>query len=149
MEKSSEVYRRNNNGPKTLSRYSWHDVNQFNLTTVHHNVLWSIWLELCQYRQHRTSNTHRTELLQNSLMIDPIKGCAKINLCDSSLLYTLQRTMKCMRHTQKSISGTQTFPISKLGGWISTPLRFMNHPRRTYTRRSNTLNNTSVMEIGL
>ena len=87
MEKSSEVYRRNNNWPKTLACGT--PDTTFTHTTVNHNVLRSIWWKLCQYRQHRTSNTHRTELIQNSLMVDPIKCCAEINLHDPSLLPTL------------------------------------------------------------
>ena len=63
------------------------------------------------------SNTHRTELIQNSLMVDPIKGWAEINLYNLSLLPSLQRALQCMRNAQKCITGTQTFPISKLGGW--------------------------------
>ena len=70
---------------------------------------------LVGYRQHRTPNTHRSELIQNSLMVDPIKGCAEINLNDPSLLPTLKCTLQCMRPTLKCITGTQTFPISKLG----------------------------------
>ena len=27
----------------TAMRHYWHNVNQFTLTTVNHNVLWSIW----------------------------------------------------------------------------------------------------------
>ena len=53
-------------------------------------------------------------------MVDPIKGCAAINLYDRSLLPTLQCTLQCMRHAQKCITGTQTFPISKLGVWKPT-----------------------------
>ena len=73
-----------------------------------------------QYRQYRTCNTHGTELIHNSLMVDPIKGCAEINLNDPSLLSTLQCTLPCMRHAQKCITSTQTFPISKLGGRTHT-----------------------------
>ena len=68
----------------------------------------------CQYRQ------HRTELIKNSLMIEAIKGCAEINLHDPSLLQTPQCTFQCMGHANKRITGTQTFPISKLGGWKHT-----------------------------
>ena len=52
-------------------------------------VLWLVWQKLCQYRQHRASNTHRAEPIENALMIDPIKGCTEINLRDPSLLPTL------------------------------------------------------------
>ena len=54
-----------------------------------------------------------------------------------------------MGHAQKCITGTQTFPISKLGGWKhSTPLHSTNRPRRTDISRSNTFDNTGVLEIG-
>ena len=53
-------------------------------------------------------------------MVDPIKGCAEINLNDPTLLPTLQCTLQHMRHAQKCITGTQTFPISKLGDWKHT-----------------------------
>ena len=53
-------------------------------------------------------------------MVDPIKGCSEINLYDLSLLPSLQCTLQCMRQAQKCITGTQTFPISKLGGWKHT-----------------------------
>ena len=53
-------------------------------------------------------------------MVDPIKGCAEINLNDPILQPTLQCSLQCMSHAQKCITGTQTFPISKLGGWKHT-----------------------------
>ena len=53
-------------------------------------------------------------------MVDPIKDCAEINLHDPCLLPTIQCTLQCMGHAQKCITGTQTFPISKLGGWKYT-----------------------------
>ena len=53
-------------------------------------------------------------------MVDPIKGCTEIDLHDPSLLPTLQCTLQCMGHAQKCITGTQTCPISKLGGWKHT-----------------------------
>ena len=80
-------------------------------------MLWSVWQKLCRYRQHRTSNTNRAEPIENALMINPIKGCTEINLHDPSLLPTLQCTLQCMGHSKKCIRGTQTFLISKLGGW--------------------------------
>ena len=83
-----------------------------------HSGLWSIWL--CQYWQYRTSNTHRTELIDNSLMVDQIKGRAEIILSDPSLLHTPQCTLQCMGHSQKCITGTHTFTISKLFGWKHT-----------------------------
>ena len=53
-------------------------------------------------------------------MVDPIKSCTEVNLHDASLLPILQCTLQCMGHTQKCITGAQTFPISKLGGWKDT-----------------------------
>ena len=52
-----------------------------------------------------------------TLMDDPIRGCAEINLHDPSLLPTLQWTLQCMGHAQMCITCTQTFPLCKLGGW--------------------------------
>ena len=46
----------------------------------HCNVLWSVWYKLCYYRQDRTYNTNRAEPTENSLMVNPIKGCVKRNL---------------------------------------------------------------------
>ena len=50
-----------------------------------------------------------------------INEISNIHICinfyhDPSLLPTLQ----CVGHAQKCITGTQTFPISKLGGWKHT-----------------------------
>ena len=53
-------------------------------------------------------------------MVDPIKGCTDVNPHDPSLLKTLQYTLQCMGHSQNSIRGTQTFPISKLDRWNHT-----------------------------
>ena len=53
-------------------------------------------------------------------MVDPIKSSAEIDLHNPGLLPTLQCTLQCMWHTQKCITGTQTFLISKLGGWKHT-----------------------------
>ena len=80
-------------------------------------------------------------------MVDPIKSCTEVNLCDQSLLPILQCTLQCMGHTQKCITGTQTFPISNLGGWKDTTA--FHKSSKTDTRRSNTLlDKTDVMEIG-
>ena len=104
----------------TSLRHSWYNINQFTSTTIHHNLLWSVWWKLCQYRQDRTSNTHRAELLENAQIVDPIKSCTEVNLHDPRLLPTLQCTLQCMWHTQKCITGAQTFPIRKLGGSKNT-----------------------------
>ena len=63
---------------------------------------------------------HRTELIQNYPLVDPIEGCTKINLYDPNLQLTLQCTFQCMRHSQWCITSTQTFLISKLDGWKHT-----------------------------
>ena len=127
--KKNEVYRRNNNGPKTLpcgtpdttlksllrppSTITCCD--RFDLSWV-----WSIISLVYQYRQDRISNTHRAELIENAQMVDSIKGCIEVNLQDPSLRPTLQCTLQCMGHEQKCITGTKTFLISELGGWKHT-----------------------------
>ena len=80
------------------------------------------------------------------LMVDPVKGCTEINLYNPSLLPTHQCILQCMRHTKvhhwyPDLSDKQT-------GCGSTPLLSINCPRRTDTRRSNTLDNTDVMDVG-
>ena len=73
-------------------------------------------LSLTRIQFHPPKVTPLTNL-QEVTVQGPIKGCAEINLYDPSLLPTLQCTLQCMWHAQKCITGTQTFPISKLGGW--------------------------------
>ena len=148
MEKSSEVHRRNNNGPKTLP-CSTPDTTLTRLLRQPSTITCCDRFDRnCQtVKQDITSNTHRAELIENAQLVDPIKSFTEVNLHDPSLLPTLQCTLQCTGHTQKCITDTQTFPISKLISWKDT-LRSINRPRRTDTRRSNTLNNTYVMEIG-
>ena len=50
-------------------------------------------------------------------MVGPFKGCTEINQNDTSLLPTLQCPLQCMGHTQKCITGTQIFQISKQCCW--------------------------------
>ena len=69
---------------------------------------------------HRYPDTHSAELIENAQIVDPIKSCTEVSLHDPSLLPILQCTLQCMGHTQKCITGTQIFPISKLGGWKDT-----------------------------
>ena len=76
MEKSSEVYRRNNNGPKTLP-WGTHDTT---LTSLLRHSSTKTNSELHQYRQHRTSDTHRAEPIENSLVVDPIKSSTGVDL---------------------------------------------------------------------
>ena len=75
----------------TSLRHPWHHVNQFATTTIHHDILWPIREKLRQNRQHWTSNSHRTELEENPLMVDPVKSGVDLNYC--SLLPHLQCTL--------------------------------------------------------
>ena len=151
--KSSEVYRRNNNGPKTLPCSAPDTIltsllrQPSPITCCDRQPSPITYCKLCKYIEDRASNTHRTELTENTLMVDPIKGCAEINLHDPRVMPTLQCTLQYMGHSQKCIAGTQIFPISKLG-FGSTPQRSRNRSRRTDTRSSNTSDNTDFMEIG-
>ena len=59
---------------------------------------------------------------------------------------------QCMGHAQKGITGTQTFLISKLGGWKYST-QFQKSSAATYTSNRHQalkydLDNTDVMEIG-
>ena len=102
-------------------------------------------IETYEYRQHRTSNTHRAVLIENAPMIEPIKGCTEIHLQDPILLPTLQCTLQCMEHwctcdalvMQKCITSTQTFPIRKLGSWKHTTA----FHKSSKTNRHQALNN--------
>ena len=77
-------------------------------------------------------------------MVDPIKGCSEIELQNSSLLPTPMG--QCMGQKQMCINGTQTFPISNLGGWKHSSAS-INCLRQTNTSHSNTLDKTDIMEI--
>ena len=122
-QKSSEVHRGTITVPKHCqAALQIQHYNQFTLTTIHHNVLWSNWQKLCQCGLHTTSNTHRAEFVEIALMVDPIKGCPEINLHYPSLLPTLRCTQQCMGHPQNCITGTQTFH------WENC-LHFMHAPR--------------------
>ena len=79
-------------------------------------------------------------------MDDPIKGCIEITQHDPSLRRTLQCTLQCMGHAQKCITCTQTFPISKLGGWKYTTT-FHKSSKIDRYQALNTLDTTDVMEI--
>ena len=122
MKKSSEVYRRNNNGPKTLP----YGIPDTMLTSL---LLQPSTITCCERFDRNSVNIDHTEppipIEQGlyripSWYVDPIKGCDEINLYDPSLLPIFQCTLQCMRRTQKCITCTQTFPISKLDGWKHT-----------------------------
>ena len=75
---------------------------------------------MCQYVKHKTSNIHSEQLKENSMMADLLKGCAKVNLHNPSLLHTLQCILQCMGHVQMCITCTKITPISKRGSWYYT-----------------------------
>ena len=108
----SKVYRRNNNWPKTLP-CGTPDTTLTSLLQQPSTITCCDRFDRnCQYRQDRTSNTHRAELIENTQMVDPIKGCTEVDLHDPSLLPTLQCSLQCMGHAQKcDISDKQT-------GWL-------------------------------
>ena len=114
--KSSYVYRRNNNGPKTLPCGTPDTMLISVLRQPSTITCCDRFNRNCQYRQDRTSNTHRAKLIENAQMVDPIKVCTEVNLHDPSLLPTLQCTLQCMGHPCQS----RTFPLNKLGGWKHT-----------------------------
>ena len=127
-------------------------VTQFTPATIHHYVQRSVWQELFQYRHHRTSNTHRAEPIENALMVNHIKSYTEINLQDPSFLplsnalwlsETVYGTHTKVHHRYPDLSDKQT-------GWLEAHhcMGSINRPRRTDTRRSNTLDNTDVIEIG-
>ena len=97
--------------------------------SLNHNVHWSIWLKLCQHRQQRTSYTHRAELKKIPWWVTVSKAVLEsigtiLASCPLSTHFAVHGT------AQMYITGTQTFLISKLGGW-STILCSTNRPRRT------------------
>ena len=73
------MYRRNNNWPKTLPC----GTPDTTLTCILRQLSTKTCSDrfdkrLCQCRQHRTTNINKAELIiENSLMIYPIKGCAR------------------------------------------------------------------------
>ena len=120
-EKCSEVYRRNNNWPITMP-CGTPDTLSTSLLQQPSTITCCDWFDRSCISIDNTEppNTHRAEPLENALMVDPINGSTEINLLDPTLLPTLQCTLQCMGNAQKCITGTQTFPISKLGGWKHT-----------------------------
>ena len=106
IEKSLEVYRRNNNWPKTLP-CGTPDTTLTSLLRQPSTITCCDRFDRnCVNRQHRTSNTHRAELIENALVLDPTNGCTETNLHDPIFLPTLKCTLQCMGHSQKCITGT-------------------------------------------
>ena len=121
--------------PKHCSRHFLHSVNQCTLTTVHHNVMWSIWYKLCQYRQHGTSDIHKIELLENSLVVDPIKGRAEINLQARSC--PLSTALCRVSDTHKSASQVPR-PYRK-ANWVVGSMHTTAFRKSSETNRQQTL----------
>ena len=125
----------NNNWPTTLS-YGTPDITLTSLLRQPSTITCCNLFYGNFDRQHRNSNTHNAELIQNSPMVDFIKGCAEICWHYSSLLPTIQCIFQCIEHAQKCITDTQTTPISNLCMWLEA-----SHcvPKSSDTRRPNIL----------
>ena len=110
------MYRRNNNGRKALPCAIPDTV----LTSL---ILRPSTITCCDRFDRNCVNIDNTEppipteqnLLRIPWWLTQLR-LPEINLYDPSLLPTLQCTLQCMRQTQKCITGTQTFSISKPGG---------------------------------
>ena len=142
--KYTKVYRINNNGIKTLTCGTPETTLTSLLRQPSTIRCCDPFDRNCQYTQHRTSNTHRAELIENALMVDHMKGCTEIYLHDPSLLSTLQCTLHCTGQSQNCITGTQTFSISKLGVWKHTTV-FHKSSKTNQHKGSNTIDNTGVI----
>ena len=117
MEKNSEVYRRNNNGPKTLpcgtpdttlTNLLRHPSTKTNCDRLDKN---------CVSTDNTTTDTNRAEPMENSLMVDPIKRSAEVYLHNPGLLQALQMhsavyvTHTKAHHKYPNLSDKQT-------GWL-------------------------------
>ena len=114
MAKNHEVYSRNNSGSKTLPCRIPDTtlINQFTLQPS--TITWCDWIDRNYVNTDNIeAKIPTTELIENSLMVDPIKGCVEVNLHNSSNCL-LSSALCNVWDTHKS--DTQTFPISKLGG---------------------------------
>ena len=98
-------------------RHSWHHVNQIASTTIHHGILWPIREKLCQNRKHRTSNSHRTEFEENSLMMDPVKSNTRVDLNNPSLL-PLSNAMHSMKRETPTEGHHKCQNLWVLGNWV-------------------------------
>ena len=101
------------------------NVNQFTLTTIHHNMLWSVWKKLCQYRQHRTSNAHRAGFTENAWWLtlyqrlhwNPPARCKPPLL--SLMHFAVDGTTTKVHHRYTSLSDKQT-------GWLEAQILTIN-----------------------
>ena len=83
-------------------------------------------------------------------MVDPITGCTEVNLHYPSLLPTLHAMHSAVYGTRTEVHHSDPDLSDKQTGLLEARhcMRSINRPRRTDTRRSNTLHNTDVVEIG-
>ena len=73
------------------------------LLTIRRDILRPIRGKQCQNRQHRTSNAHRPDFGENSLMVDPVKNRTEGDLDNLSLLPTFQCTLYSVIIKQRRI----------------------------------------------
>ena len=148
MERTSAVYRRKNNWPKTLS-CGTSDTSLTSLLGQQSTIT-------CCDQFERNSGQHKdnteplipTEqsLWRISWSLTLSKAALKLSWTILNLMPTLLRTLQCMGHAEKRITGTQTFPISKVGSWKHTTAS-INRARRTVARHSSTIDYIGVKEI--
>ena len=119
-KKNSEVCRRNNNGPKALPCGTPD-------TTLTSLLQQPSTITCCDRFDRNCVNIDKTEppMPQSRAYREYPDGWPYQRLhcrvhCPIKGLPTLQCTLQYMGHEQKSITGTHTFPISKLGGWKHT-----------------------------
>ena len=113
MEKRSEVYMRNNNWARTL--HCAHTM----LTSLRWQPSTRTCCDRFDWNCVNIDNTEPSIATEQCLYINPwcltiSNSGLEINQRDPILLPSLQCTLQCMGHAQKCITGTQTFPISKL-----------------------------------
>ena len=138
------MYRRNNNGPKTLPC----GTPDTKLTSL---LLQPSTITYCDRFHRNCVNIDNTEpsipteqsLYRITRWLTQSKAALK-----SSLLPTLQCTLQCMRHAQKCITGIQTFPISKLGGWKQTTAFHKSSEVNRHQALKHLGQHTDIMEIG-
>ena len=147
-EKSPEVHRANNNGPKILP--------SDNPNTTFTSLLRQPSTIMCCDQFHRNcvsiDNREPPIPTRQSLKIIPwwltLSKAVLKSICMILACFPLSNELcRVWGYTQQFIAGTQTFPISKLCGLIHTTV-FHKYSEQTDIRFSNTLDNSDVMGIG-
>ena len=119
MGKSIEVYRRNNNRPKTLPCST--PETSSSLLRLPSTITCGDQLDRnCVTIDSAEPPTPTEQSLKRMPWWFTLSKSTQINLHDPSLLPTLQCTLQCMGHARKCITGTPTSPIRKMGGWKHT-----------------------------